>query len=329
MKAKLFPAATSFLRVCRYVSQDQRRSQVLDTEGVRGHHHRLMAHDFEVIHALRPGREKMVFHGAIAFLPDEKIDDARMIAIGRKYLSEIGMTDTQYAIVKHIDKPRPHIHIVANRINFSGQYIYNYPERLRSWDAERNLIREYGLIPIPEKKNLRQTNLEALNQSEARLYTIYRCIMESLPGCHHLEDLEARLLRRGVDTQYRYNEQTGERQGISFCYDKEAFKGSRVDRAFALGRLQQTLAQQQELALWEQQKMAQLEEQRLVQQEQEQQALRERQELALREERQRQTRGPEQDALAVRQAEHQRQKLRQEKEENHRHRHRHSHELEL
>jgi hypothetical protein len=318
MKAKLFPPATSFLRVCRYVSQDLGRSQVLDTEGVRGHHYRLMAHDFKVIHALRPGREKMVFHGGLAFLPDEKIDDARMIAIGRKYLSEIGMTDTQFAIVKHIDKPRPHIHIVANRINFSGQYINNYPERLRSWDAERNLIREYGLIPIPEKKNLRLTNLEALNRSEARLYAIYRCIMESLPGCHHLEDLEARLLKEGVDTQYRYNEQTGERQGISFRYQQEAFKGSRIDRAFALGRLQQTLAQQQELALWEQRKIAELQQEKLVCQERQEQALREQKEKALR----------EQQELALRQ-ERQRSQKRTPEHENHRHRNRHSHELGL
>ena len=265
MIARIFPETHSFLRVCRYVCQDLSRAVVLDQEGIRGHDYRLMARDFEAIHDLRPGREKPVFHGVIDFHPEEDINDIKMVQIARKYLAEVGMENTQYAIVKHIDRRHLHVHMVASRIDYDGKHIQNYPERLRSKDAVQDLIREYGLIPAGSK-NLRQTNWEALDASETRLYKIYRCIMESLPHCQNLPELEARLLKSGIYTQYRYDEQTGKRLGISFRYEQEAFKGSRIDRAFALGRLERTLALRQELTLWEQQKLGLRKEQELVQQ---------------------------------------------------------------
>jgi len=317
--AWIFPPAGSFHRVCRYVCQDPGRSLVLDQEGVRGHDPLRMAQDFEIIRGLRPGREKSVFHGVLDFHPDEKIDDIKMVEIARKYLEQIGRTDTQFAIVKHFDKRHPHVHIIANRVHYDGEYVTGFPERLKSKDAADSLVREYQLMPVREEKNLRQTNLEALDRSETRLYTIYRSIKECLPGCQSLEELEARLLKRGIDTQYRYNEQTGERKGISFRYEKEAFKGSRVDRAFSFGRLEKTLVQQQELVLWEKQKQAQLEKEKLAQLEKEKLARQEEQRKAQR----------QQPQKGLRREGEQEQDLRQRKGNDHRHSHGHDQGYEL
>lgn len=79
---------------------------------------------------------------------------------------------------------------------------------------------------------------------------------ECLAGCRSLEELEQRLLQRGIDTRYRIDEATGKRIGISFRYQEEAFKGSRIDREFSLPRLEERLAQQQALELWQHEKLA-------------------------------------------------------------------------
>lgn len=252
---RLFPPGASFTRLCRYLCQDTQRAEVIDQEGVRGHDHQLMARDFELIHSLHPERQKVTFHAVLDFHRQEKVDDRRMVEIGRKYLAEIGMRDTQYAIVKHTDTRHLHMHLVANRIDYQGKFLYPFPEILRSKEAVQKLVREHGLMPA-EKKHLRETNWEALKGTEKELYKLYRIISENLSGCRSLEELEGRLLPRGIDIRYRFDEETGERRGISFRYEDRAFKGSRIDREFSLPRLEQVFAQRQELALWEKQKLA-------------------------------------------------------------------------
>jgi hypothetical protein len=213
-----------------------------------------MARDFEMIYQLHPGRTHPVFHLVLDFHPDERWDDARMVEIAQKFLPEIRMINTQYAIIKHTDTSHTHMHIIANRIDYNGNYIQTYPEILNSNDAVRKLVREYNLIPAGSK-NLRQTNFDALDNSETRKYAIYRSIKECLPGCRGLEELEQRLLLLGIDTQYRMDKNGGQRIGISFRYQNEAFKGSNIDRELSLGRLEQTLGQRQELTQWEAEKL--------------------------------------------------------------------------
>jgi hypothetical protein len=57
-----------------------------------------------------------------------------------------------------------------------------------------------------------------------------------------LEDLAYRLKRKDIDTIIKYKSgSTTERQGISFQLGKHVFKGSKVDRSYSLGRLEQKL----------------------------------------------------------------------------------------
>jgi hypothetical protein len=255
MISRNYPPGKSFLRQSRYLLQDQTRAETLYQEGVRGHDYRLMARDFEMIHQLHPGRTHPVFNSVLDFHPNERWDDARMVEIAVKYLPEIRMVNTQFAIIKHTDTNHTHMHIIANRIDYNGNYIQTYPEILNSNDAVRKLIREYDLMPVGSK-NLRQTNFDALDNSETRKYAIYRSIRECLPGCRGLEELEQRLLLLGIDTRYRTDRETGERLGISFRYQNEAFKGSNIDRDCSLQALQQTLALKQDLTQWEGEKLA-------------------------------------------------------------------------
>ncbi len=287
MIGKYFPPAKSFLRQARYLCQDQTRSQVLYQEGVRGHDYRLMAQDFEIIHQLRPGRSHPVYHSVLDFHPDEGWDDTKMVDIALKYLPEIRMINTQFAIVKHTDTPHTHMHIIANRIDYNGNYIENYPEILNSNDAVRKLIREYDLMPVGSK-NLRQINFDALDDSEIRKYAIYRGVKECLPGCRGLGELEQKLLLLGIDTQYRIDKETGQRLGISFRYQNLAFRGGNVDPELSLGRLERALGQRQELSQWENEKLAlratQVQQERVLQEKEamEQRLLLQRQERELR-----------------------------------------------
>lgn len=235
--------ANSFYHTCRYIS-NKPGAELLIAEGVRGHDYKLMAEDFLAQQQLRPGKKKACFHSILSFYPGEKPSDEIMKQMALKYLKELGIVNTQYAISKHTDKAHLHLHIVANMVNNEGKAISDSWIGLRGKKIAQQLTEEYKLVPALEK-NLRLTNLEALNNSEANKYKIYLAISESLPNCQTMQELEMRLLKQGIETQYKYKGQTQEKQGVSFKLDNISFKGSQIDRKFSISGLEKILVLQQ------------------------------------------------------------------------------------
>lgn len=113
----------TFYGACRYVCSDQKRAIILDSEGVRNYDYKMMAADFEMQRTLRRSLSKAVFHGIISFYPGEKVEDKMMVEIAKEYLQEMKITQTQFAVVKHIEKNHQHLHIIANLVNNNGETI--------------------------------------------------------------------------------------------------------------------------------------------------------------------------------------------------------------
>jgi hypothetical protein len=202
-----------------------------------------------------------VFHAALTFPKGEVISDDRMVVIAQEYLHEIEMRNTQYAVVKHMDKSHLHMHIVANRIDNDGQIIGQGLIVERGIKAAERLTEKYHLQQ-ERGKNLDLTNMEALHEPDAKRYKLYQAIRRHLPECYRLEDLEKRLLTEGITIRYREDPVSGRRQGISFGIENYKFAGYRVDKEFTLRRLQQTLSQQQDLVLRQHLSMAKEEQER-------------------------------------------------------------------
>ena len=133
-------------------------------EGVRGHDYKLMAADFEMQQQLRPSKTQACFHSILSFYPGEKPSDEIMKEIAKKYLAELGITNTQVAITKHTDRAHLHMHIVSNMVNNDGKAINDSWIGLRGKKIAQRLTEEYKLIPALEK-NLKLTNMEALSKT--------------------------------------------------------------------------------------------------------------------------------------------------------------------
>ena len=233
----------TFYGACRYICMDKKRAVVLEAEGVRDYDYKLMAKDFELQQSLRPSLTKAVFHGIISFYPGEKIEDKMMAEIAREYLAEMKITDTQFAIVKHIDKNHSHLHILANLVNNNGETIKDNWIGLKGKKIAQKLTTKYGLKEAISK-NLKIINLEALNEKEANKYFVYQTILEALQHCRNLNDLKEKLAKENIETLYKYKGQTNELQGISFKIGDYKYKGSQIDRKFSINNLQKILAMQ-------------------------------------------------------------------------------------
>jgi hypothetical protein len=233
---------SSFYGACRYVCMDEKRAVVLETEGVRDYHYKLMADDFETQQQFRPTLGNAVFHGILSFYPGEKIAHETMIEIAKKYLQELKINNTQYAITKHTDKDHQHLHILANLVNNNGQVIKDNWIGLKGKKAAQKLTLQYNL-KIAEGKNLDKIHLENLNEKEANRYTIYQAILQTLPHCKDLNELTFRLQKQSIETLFKYKGQTNELQGISFKIGEYKFKGSEIDRKFSIKNLEKQIQQ--------------------------------------------------------------------------------------
>lgn len=245
MISKVF-TGHSFRPACKYIC-NKTGAKVVAAEGVRAHHYDKMADDFLTQQQLHPAKKQACFHGILSFYPEEgeKLEDEKMLEIAKKYLDEIGIKNTQYAIAKHTDKKHLHLHIIANLVNNNGQVISDSHIGLRGKKTAQQLTEAYHLIPA-KKKNLELTHPEALTQNEAARYKIYEAILESLPHCRKLSDLEKQLKDQNITALYKYKGQTSEKQGISFQLGKDCFKGSKIDRKFSLGNLEKYFAYRQQ-----------------------------------------------------------------------------------
>jgi hypothetical protein len=232
----------SFGGCCRYIFSDQKRAVVLHTEGVRSHDYKLMAADFKSQQAMRATLSKAVFHGILSFYPGEKVSDEKMVQISKEYLLKMGITDTQFAIAKHLDKGHDHVHIIANLVNNNGQTVKDNWIGLRGKKVAQQLTLKYGLKQALSK-NLELTRFHKLNPKDLSRYVIYKAISESLSQCKNLDDLNRHLSNQNIETLYKYKGQTNELQGISFRLGDYKFKGSEIDRNFSINGLQRTLQQ--------------------------------------------------------------------------------------
>ncbi len=247
MISKIF-TGHSFAGAVRYVCEDERRAKVLAADGIRSYDWQKMTEDFVRQAAFHPDKTKSCFHGILSFAPQDKIDDKTIAEIAQKYLAEIGIVNTQYAVVKHIDKSHLHVHLLANLVDYNGKSISDSWIGLKGKKIAQRLTKEYNLTPA-NYKDLSKTHPEALSQSEANRYAIYIAIRTVLPNCKTLADLEAALQKQGIQIIIKFKSGTTEKQGISFKIGEEIFKGSKVDRSFSLSRLEKMLELQRHFNL--------------------------------------------------------------------------------
>ena len=239
--------ARSFYHTCRYICQ-KTGAVILATEGVREHDYKLMAEDFLRQQRSRTGKTMACFHSILSFHPNEKPSDKIIQEIAEKYLRQLGIVNTQYAITKHTDRAHLHLHVVANMVNNDAKSIPDNWIGLKGKKAAQQLTEEYKLVPAI-RKNMALTNVQSMNKLEKVKYKIYQAISENLSKSENMGDLEAKLLNKGIEMQFKYKGKTDEVQGVSFRMDNICFKGSSIDRQFSFAGLQSSFQKQQQYKL--------------------------------------------------------------------------------
>ncbi len=237
-------AGSSFVGTVGYVIKEQ--SRILDAEGVTPPDVREMGQDFKDQTLLNPRIKNAVGHISLSFSPKDAphMTDVLMTQIAKEYMQRLGITDTQYLLVRHLDQPHPHCHLVYNRVGNDGQTISDKNIKIRNAKVCRALTEKYELHLAPGKESVRRERLREPNKTK---YKIYDAIKTNLPNCGSWNDLELRLQERGIAMRYKYCGSTNQKQGVLFSKNGFEFSGSKIDRQFSYSKLNRhfTQAQQQ------------------------------------------------------------------------------------
>lgn len=235
-------AGSSFAGTVGYVIKEQ--SRVLDAEGVTPPDVREIVQDFKDQTLLNPRIKNSVGHISLSFSPKDapRMTDSLMRDIAKEYMQRMGITDTQYLLVRHLDQPHPHCHLVYNRVGNDGQPISDKNIKIRNAKVCRALTEKYGLYLALDKESVRR---ERLREPDKTKYEIYDTIKTCLPNCDNWNDLELRLKERGISMRYKYCGSTNQKQGVLFSKNGFEFSGSKIDRQFSYSKLNRHFTQAQ------------------------------------------------------------------------------------
>lgn len=227
---------SSFAGCIRYVTGKD-EAKILASDGVLLGTNAEMTQSFELQRQLNPRIKKPVGHIALSFKPEDKprLTDEFMAKIAIEYMQMMGITDTQFIIVRHHNTDNPHCHIVYNRINNAGKLISDRNDYRRNEQVTKALKSKYGLTYGTDKS---KTNTRKLRNAERAKYEIHNVVKDVLKAAGSWQKFKNELAKQGVHLElvYKDKEQT-KVQGIRFCKDGYSFKGTQISRDYSFGKL--------------------------------------------------------------------------------------------
>ena len=207
--------------------------RVIDSDGILGNDYRRIVDSFDIGASLNKRISKPIGHIAVSFdkadLP--RLTDDFMVQLAKEYMERMGIGDTQYLIVRHLETGSPHFHIVYNRVNLHGKAIDESNNFDKSRDATKAIKLKYGLTFSTKKKLYEDAIAEMKPKIQAAMYR-----------CKSWDEFRRRLASAGITVEFYNDRDTGKPQGIRFSDGEFTFNGSKIDRAFSYRRLDKFFA---------------------------------------------------------------------------------------
>lgn len=202
--------------------------RLIDSDSVFGNDYRRIVDSFDIGASLNKRISKPIGHIAVSFdkadLP--RLTDEFMVKLAKEYMERMGIRDTQYIIVRHLETSSPHFHIVYNRVNLHGKAIDESNNFDKSHKATKAIKLKYGLTFSPKKKLYEDAIAEMKPKIQAAMYR-----------CKSWDEFRHRLTPAGITVEFYNDRDTGKPQGIRFSDGEFTFNGSKIDRAFSYKRL--------------------------------------------------------------------------------------------
>lgn len=242
---------------------DQENGAILATHRIRetidGKHTVPQLHQsFEPYLIANKRTEKPVLHISLNPDPRDNVSDEDFKEIAKDYMELMGYGEQPYAVFKHTDIERTHIHIVSICVDRNGKKISDSYEKLRSMNACRTLEQDYKLLPATEKeRNLKEAIFRPVDYKEVNVKSQIASVVRHLPKYYEYQSLgvyNALLSLFNITTEEVKGEVNGQpKQGLVYFALNELgekasnpFKASRFGRYAGLENLQKHFGKSKE-----------------------------------------------------------------------------------
>lgn len=198
-----------------------------------------MTTEFNLIRQLRPGLGKAVFHVSLNLPYPDQLNDKEFASLGYDYLMKMGFDNNQFIMYRHTDTEHEHIHIVANRVRYSGRITSDSNIKRRSREMLNDLEKKYGLTqvlgktdakkPLTQKeieKTLRTGNLPIKLILQKRIATV-------ISAATNTTEFITLLKAQNILPKFNVSQNTGRVSGISFKYEGVIYKGSSLGKKYS------------------------------------------------------------------------------------------------
>ena len=215
-------------------NNDKKKARLIDYKDVCIISNKSIADSFTIQASMRMKIAKPVKHISLGFSPndthlftDDKEGDELMVRIAKDWMKEMGISNTQYIIARHLDTEHPHCHLVFNRIDNDGNVISDSRERIRNMAVCKLLNKKYGLYVAPSKS--KKIHEDRLRGYEAKKHKLRMDINNILDRSSNWEKFCRLLKEAGINIRFFTNSQTNTIRGISFANHQISISGSKLE----------------------------------------------------------------------------------------------------
>lgn len=178
-------------------------------------------------------------HTSLEFKPEDAaiLTDELMLKIADEYMEKMGIKNTPYVIVKHVNTPHPHCHIVFSRVDYDGKILDSATEWNLNKKVCKEITRKYGLAWGKDKLEVDVTKLKG---KERARYEIAQGVADTLilnESITDLASLQAALKERGISTE-KLLDANGKVKTIIYKKGRYSFVASKIDKRFTPKGLQ-------------------------------------------------------------------------------------------
>jgi len=199
-----------------------------------------MTQEFNIVRQLRPRLGKAVYHVSLNLPYEDTLSDKQFATLGMDYLKGMGFDDNQYIMYRHKDQEHEHIHIIANRVKFSGELVSDSKDYERSERLVRKLELNYSLSQLEDNKLTRKATITQKEIEKAfrtgkppMKLTLQYHLENSISNSKNTTEFIRELNTRNISPKFNVSKSTGRVTGISFRHKGIIYKGSSLGRHYS------------------------------------------------------------------------------------------------
>lgn len=223
-----------------YIQSDKELGDAveLDRNGIVSKEPNEILNEFRLVQESNVRCDKNTISIVISPSDERKFTDTELRNIGKKHLQELGLKDHQYLMTKHESTGKPHIHILANRIDENGKALNDSMISKRCQEISQRIAVE---LKLRTAKDIQAANEIALQPIKLEIKSAHDFAVKNSKTFDDYKDL---MHSKGCKVLETINKK-GDLQGFRILHKESGldFKASEINKSVGLKNLIQNKVQ--------------------------------------------------------------------------------------